>query len=1064
MIHNLIQTINECLSFFIFLQALKQIEKISEDLKHIDESTSNNESPDPASKPLLQHSMPSIGFSPCPPCATPTLSQSSHDSDPTINAPWRTRRRSNVLKHPKPEIHVDNSGTGKSTDASNAAYKSKSSPAPIAHPEITKSKLSPTVNTAQLRMSAEPRSPNPQRRVKKIDRQGSQVDIVISSPEGTNLPTAAHSRDIRLHKSPVPYVEQSDTSSSPAFADKSQGFNRSTFETAPVRRKAQNKSPLALTPRLESNVPTLDKTPMISVKNSPYQTPKPSAVVAPMKMEYVAKDRTQEDKMLVVKRDGSTATGRSSPKLPKLHQQLLFKDFPASGAVLPKQGSDEGKAKYDSSSNESWRMLSTDKSEEDRIKTDTPYFDPNTGYVPKVRAKKKDSFRNDQPDALNVGKTAVASSTKPHVGSAMASLGRGLVVMDRENTAVAPPPVVQPKPKVSIQKDADGNILVRPKDKEGKDTAISDRISPEKGGHSLAGRVGNVGKAGRDWIKKKLNFKDRKDSEQDSDEKIRATPSAGDSLDYGKRKSRTKIRERSSSLLRSFNGRSVTSRARDDKSTSEESNVSDGGVRRRESFLKRSKKKGKKVSVASTDPKTSSPTKSRPKRYTRSKTDVSTLEMKNFLTKFKVSQSNPKKPSVLKQFELKLLENEVKTIEDEKQLRKHNETRGENKKSLGNAETTSGASTKAQDEGYSGEDEGDYDNLEKGNDSTERLALPTIRQGNIPFREKRGPPVKTKPYYRRSMNDLHLIGNGTEMGDQGRFGANTTLWTKDEAELPAIDRQSTGVKEADEVCSRKGVSSLVDRFSAIQESKDEHGDDPAKPMNKTAGRYSFRVPSTGSNENGFENGALQRSHSMSSPSSTTAYWRKKRPVSLGVGFEEPEITKAAASQQSPSDAGFATWRDVVMSKPLETPTVNNARSPPSEYSFLKADWPKDAKDDLKPGRSRVLSEDMRRKAEMVEQVLAKGPRKPKMYRRADTQPISSVYTSSEEEEDASDTDRGFEEAFKPFLNDFKKTERTKRVELDPEDLEKVKARFIVVNIRALTVFHCDVFHHEHFYI
>ena len=92
--------------------------------------------------------------------------------------------------------------------------------------------------------------------------------------------------------------------------------------------------------------------------------------------------------------------------------------------------------------------------------------------------------------------------------------------------------------------------------------------------------------------------------------------------------------------------------------------------------------------------------KSKGKRYTRSKTE-SSVDVKNLLHKFKTSQFKSKKPSIVKEFEKKLLENEVKTLDEDlktKTIQRDLEERTRNTKTIRDKAVN-------DDDGYSGEDE-----------------------------------------------------------------------------------------------------------------------------------------------------------------------------------------------------------------------------------------------------------------------------------------------------------------------------------------------------------------------
>lgn len=1019
--------------------ALKQIEKISKDLNDI-------ESPKPDA--LQERRRASLTPSPLPGSPARPFKNASPESDPSVTAPWRTKKRSTTIR---PQLMESPTRT---TD-----FPRKTSQQPETNPQggpgVHGSEfLLPAINTAQIKMAS--RSPNPQRKVKKIDSRGSQMDVTVSSPDSNPQDGAAHSSDHVLSDNTSPVgisgagTRAPSKVNSPGYRNHTSGS--STSYSTPVDHRNSPGGKVAM--RKEGDLVRF---------GSPLS--QEGTNLRSSSRDSLSKSGVGIHNVLNVDEKGGGKVRSSSPRLPKLHQQLLFKDVAAEGrANSPRE--------YSASEG---RKMSADESKlrEDR------HFEPATrtgrvtGRVTGQRGKAS-MESNAQPAKTDT------KYPKPHIGGALVSFGTSLVQGDKTESVA--PPAIHPKPKVSIHKDLDGSIVrVSPSapQEPPRKFASPDSLPVTEKPSTIAGRVGNVGKAGRDWIRKKLSFREKKGGEEvESDEK--ATPTANVPEETKRHKPKSRLRH--SALLRNGkhsgkagNRRSVTF---DQRSTSEETTESDREERKRESFLRRSRRKAKKAAES----KEGTPTKSRPKKYTRSKTEATPKDMKNFLAKFKASQGNPHKPSVVKQFERRLLENEVKTIQE---LETGPKTQ-EREMVLNEAaeEEDVGGRKKSLDEGYSGEDEGDYDNWSRGDfspmNTDKSVTLPTIssdRDGSPADLKsalrvgKKGPPVKPKTYHRRSMSDFkhfenannafgHPIAGSSNIVSRRRRDRTDPKFT---SELPTIHSPSSAAQEADVLCSKKSVSSLVSKFSSIKDTNEDRVPEQSMLSRGAANRHSSREQELQFGKTSPHDGALQRSRSMSSHDATKRYGRKRDSVTFSQpevedSLEPADVQNEVPSHRHTSRSAAHSWLDRVMSKPSESelngdpipankdfvqPTRTSA--PPGQYDFLDNSFlsAKDAhdEDEVSPrqGRKKMMSQEMRRKAEMLEKALVKGPRRPRRYRRADTQPVQSFFYSTDDDisdEDISDVEGDLNRAFHPFISDFRKTDPLRNVDMMTVDMDQ----------------------------
>nr|XP_039272016.1 uncharacterized protein LOC120346367 [Styela clava] len=963
--------------------ALKQIEKISKDLKDIDHPVDKSDLQ--AGKMSREYSTPS----PRPPSINSSYTRGTSEDGPSPNAPWRTKRKTSFQR----QNFVDNALLFEDKARLSSASAKSDSPSDIA--------LSlPLINTAQLKMK---RSPNPERKVKKISRQGSQVDITVSSPDAPSPKSNERLGNLTMPDNTIP-----ESIGPQDFVETPKDFSH----PKPGGTKQQK----------ESDIPDARVSYMNNLPRSKTITVEEKKLSELPKTTSTRSRVASTEKTLSVQ-DHELTRGRSaSPRLPKLHQQLLFKKDDKRAALRKSiesesfTSTDKGKTSDDEP-----KMLMAHKEtvslaktkENDTNKNNAAVTNSNVGYTGRTlgNVKTEKFSTNIIPDTSIVSKEKESSSTFP-TNTYSENIKKDIFAGD------VVPPVVHPKPRVSIHKDQEGNIVRVSPTTAAQDLARKS-ISPDStpGSEKQYSIAGRMGRAGRDWIKKKLSFKERRPDEDISTERTLDTPPSVEQL---KKRGKNKARQRSSSLLRNRVGfgRSL--------STTEDSSESERESRRRESFLRRSKRKGKTTNESV---KTGSPAKSRPKKYTRSKTEGSPKEMRNFLAKFKASQGNPNKPSVVKQFELKLLENEVKTLSEENVGTTC--SRGEIGSTQGarmNTDKKTNESKRQPEDGYLSGDEGDEDGQFSPLKLGDTPYVPSIIQkrdnssspSRVAWRSKAklGPPVKPKTYYRQSMPDFssnrHVHFKSPDMDDETN---KSQALNSQSGTNVSIGHKKVKGRE------RKGVLSLVDKFSAKPEDgAGFHG--AGKSLQHRPIRRSSTVKPPDATKKSSDENIIPRSHSMSSHDTS---YRSKMPLTSSK--IEDELIKSTPDNKS--------WRDRVMFTPdtgepepsVKLPTSERVPSrpqrvsaPPGQYDSMVGFWNQPnaaANTSAKPGRMKMMSEEMKRKTDMLEKALSKGPRKPRRYRRADTQPVYSNLSSS----DMSDTDDVLNVAFRPFISESRRSDR-----------------------------------------
>lgn len=794
-------------------------------------------------------------------------------------------------------------------------------------------------------------------------RRVSQVDIVLSSPEVKELATNT------LPPLDIPTVPSAPNTSVSPFIP----IVESDIVVTSPENKVFNKSPLVNRDRSSTDLSFHTSTPMRSLSHTSSDGTGASFTRGGRrsssenntnsKMRYLQKSDSLNDSMGSLNSNPSrtsynpplyfdTTCHRSvSPKLPKLHQQLLFK-----GRHVPKEPlslnrytptlvNTKQSSFGESSSAAETNIVSikkpisprieTSKTNDSNLKSYTPYFDPKVGYVPKNRKENLNIPQpwSDRASDQRLTPTSNDEQTKRWSGNFVSDYSAKTPETPKQ------PPVVQPKPKIQLKKDSLGNILSVSKNEAQKQTftrninnhnSAKDFVkSPEPSRKTIP----TIGGKGRSWIKKRLNIKDTK--RETEPQQHLELPKEESHPDRGRSSSSVKQDATKPGKGRMFKRRSRSSHAH--SSTDE----SDDGVTQRESFLSwKNRKKNKHKQGGE---------KKKGKAYTRSNTEGvgGGFEMRNFLSRFKTSQNNPKKPSVVKQFELKLLENEVKQMESEQKPEKR---KAVNKNRwIEKVLSTHSSELDSIEKGYSGEDE-----WERNPDGTirrrKKILSPTKRSPvrNTATRTQNVQEglsyIKPNPKaYRRSMSDLHTVIDPFSI-------KNKSPNTKKRPAQNFISQKSTSIQP------KSKVTNLLTKFGNVPEENN-------KTYHSNFVRYSPGRSSL---------------HESSSPAIALPAYRERSTTMQGAAGAKPVLARYN-SQLTINEAQKKLKNDQKTST-----NTNQLKTKPNEKV------------------------DFKNKVNIVEQALKKKPSKmSRRYRRADTQPIRSPgFDSSESETDS--------EGYKPF--------------------------------------------------
>ena len=451
--------------------------------------------------------------------------------------------------------------------------------------------------------------------------------------------------------------------------------------------------------------------------------------------------------------------GQPTKRLPSLHQQLLFGNASKQSSFDRDNSREAIPAPHDHKYRDRspYRATSSDKTSKEKVYRDD---------LSKQRLESAKKPAHQQHSTRTYAKKQLPQSCHDFVGHSVAfsSSQPDFVPKSRADSvtpateSISAPPV-RPKPSVKIEKDNRGNVLrvvsesgitrqesprrtasfedSHRRDRRRRTQDVIHDIKPlvcdetikstldlthnHQIHHEKVEEKESLGSRGKSWIKKRLSFLDNVPKEN-----VNKVPKKRESLTS---------KTRSSSLRRVENIKLT------EMSTSEESD----DVRNQFSRRKSGRKDGLEK-------------KGKAKRYTRSKTD-SAIDVKNLLAKFKASQFSSKKPTIVKEFEKKLLENEVKTLEDEKgnkaqdTLKKNDSLRRTLKVRDKNLE---------DDDGYKGEDELDYIMQSR---KAKAMTLPSsaalTRSPSIKSLQEQlfGPKDNSIPSFHKSLMDLSSADN-----------------------------------------------------------------------------------------------------------------------------------------------------------------------------------------------------------------------------------------------------------------------------------------------------------------
>ncbi|XP_076802552.1 uncharacterized protein LOC143446684 isoform X2 [Clavelina lepadiformis] len=705
-------------------------------------------------------------------------------------------------------------------------------------------------------------------------------------------------------------------------------------------------------------------------------------------------------------------------KLPNLHQKLLFRE-----STKPVSSKISEKVSVATDAKIPDIVVKTDDTdpsmENKMLKLHTSYFSPNKGYV-KGLGKTKPSPRPEaQTESLNqtkrqspTAKNFVTEQSSSTPAAKTVDVNRSARGRDKntschhdfvdpeveqesfQNQEIEVPPPVRPKPSVTIEKDAKGNLLrvitdpryqrqhspsVERNAGQGKarrrssggnrdlsplvplttvthadvPKSSSVRTTESRGCEKPPGKE-SLGARGKSWIKKTLSFLDPPAKD------VRELGKEESFTKHGKRETRSRSKNRSSSLRRGEERRKlliVTSSDESDDTKSKEK------PRWRDA---KNDQNGKDFR---------SEGRSRTKKYSRSKTD-NPREIKSLLLKFRSSHFNPKKPVVLRQFERKLLENEVRTLEDDGK-----ELENGSKKHPAKADERMITKRKDcnEDDGYSGEDElDDHRKTEKSKEKkvVTKASVTLTRTPSIPSLQERNPlKVSSKPRHYKSLVDLRYSSCFKDAVEEEEF------------EKPSKAMQLSPIESLPESLPRRSPHQYIRTTLPAYKSQSSGGTSPGSASPDK------RSPPVGlESGNHFVREAVSR-------------------LSLPPGSRrEPKEKRLSWSSASPLvHVDGTAWRDTVISSAslntgLKKSDLNGSTSasaetpePPEKLSAYN----------LAPARSggprRFMSEEMKRKTANLERALRHEPNtlKSRRYVRSKTQPVHPL-TSSSEENDGDD--------------------------------------------------------------
>lgn len=719
--------------------------------------------------------------------------------------------------------------------------------------------------------------------------------------------------------------------------------------------------------------------------------------------------------------DKSARNSVSAKKLPTLHQKLLFRN---PSEIEVKKVDTYSKQKPENAPMKALKEGTNNKPKLQKLTKTLNESDENVARhamrsQERLRPGKHSSVLTNQQEQhlgapKNLPENIIAHSKDLHKDFVEA------VEKDDKTPSTTLPyalegPPVRPKPSVTIEKDASGNVLRVITDPRYQmqhspnpsPTSLSLTSSPNQSrttnrfmhGSKTTGRgpcsnpsgeedtkdfatpfelKPGIGKLGKDWIKKKLPF-------LDSSSKGVCESKQNKTRDLVNSQSQIRSEKSRSSSRKTQKVRGNLERSTSDESL-DETNRSLGVVR--------TKRNVKKAALDSSADKAKG-SKARLKRYTRSKTD-SPLEMKNLFSKFCQSQFNQKKPSIVKQFEKKLFENEIKTLQEHSENCDQSKF-GEEAPKLEVPET--------DDDGYSGEDELDIEGSyqRKGGIETRgkidciktNLTKPSgsLRTAEtiflIPRDSQQFSPadVVSKPSHHKSMTDIRC-SNGQKQ--------ELSLKNKGKKVEPSDLSLHSLPQHKKLPSTRKNNSKMTVDLTAVTEQFRDQGLSPESEENQTVSDLVGKFNKAGSvpPEDSFVRRGPGR-YSLTQEN-LDRYRRSTEASSLVKPDSGPERRGQSkrlswAEPLREIEVKGVTWRDKIFAP---------SNSPPNDRG--DSDEQRENITTLSSSR-RKMSEEMLKKKQNLERVLNREPKKPllRRYRRSETQPLTknSYDTSSDESSD-----------------------------------------------------------------
>lgn len=679
------------------------------------------------------------------------------------------------------------------------------------------------------------------------------------------------------------------------------------------------------------------------------------------------------------KRDSSE--GPTTKQLPSLHQQLLFGNATKTGTV-----------QKESSPNDQ----TTATAKNSNYKQRSPYYANKASSSSKQQSRThskpiEQSKKVVEPESTeyhmkkqNRSKQQWSSTTSDFIEKPVSQKTVDRDFVDKHNLDSTPGPPVRPKPSVTIEKDTQGNVLRVLSDskysRQDSPGAIGSLDKSQSRGrrrrsqevdhdlkplildktNSISGgdktdKIFNYrnkepkqqegfGSRGKNWIKKRLSFLE---SPQKEEEIIFPKTT--------KKREGPNSKPRTSSLRRGEGRKSMLK-----PSSSEESDDVSEKIQR---------KSGRKDATTEK--------RGKPKRYSRSKTD-STMDVRNLLAKFKASQFSSKKPSIVKEFEKKLLENEVKTLHDDK--KKENSAR--KKESLRVTKTVREKRFE-DDDGYRGEDELDHHIQRKTKSKTiptpvvsSLVRSPSIRSLQEQLFSSRDSPRR---YFHRSMIDLT---------SEDMFLEPTPEHTNYSERIPEKSLSPSAKSHHTKPIYEKAQEDNASPYFQLSPVSDD--------QTKQKSKFVFET----------KQNSKASSNSLTLPEAKPGgRFGKKRlswAANLQQSFEDGPDGVPPPSPRSLNSSDQTTTSAVtgILLKPKLT--VHDSTGSGKVSSEASKRNPDAVRVNDNKTKER-MSTDMKKKADNLEKVLRKGPStsKARRYKRSDTQPIAWSPSTEENDSDCS---------------------------------------------------------------